>query len=653
MSLPTTSRRFAVAARAGVVLGLAIFLIEALCRADLSKHKPLTGLQLGIGLFVVFNLIFRRGFLRSEPPIKTTLPTGDSACPGDQSLGGSFLDRGANYFQMASRIEFLVAGGLFIFLIAMTALNLVHRKFDSDEPQHLHVIWEWTRGFVQYRDNFDNHMPLFHIAFAPIVGLVGERATIIQWMRFILFPMYFVATWATYRIGTKLFSRRTGVWAVIGVGLFSGYYPNIGDFRPNNVWSPIWLLCIAVLVGGAMTVRRALVAGLLLGLCFGISMKSTVFLFSLLVGSLFVIAIAPEKIRNAPRYILHAAAFLSACALVPLTIMIFFALRGLWPEFRYGVFDFNLLATEVYGPWLVYKSHPMLAVMIIVGVAPVVLWAARWVIDSDPELGVRRAFLILVCALYYMALQIFWTPISRTYPPIYPLIFVLCVGGLFAFQSRLPANNAFRILRALPLPAFLVLAEFILVLVIHPFLKNGTRKETQLLREVLALTKPDDYVLDAKCETIFRRRSFRPVFERITIKALQRGLIKEDVPARCVETRTCVVGSQVVRRLSKDSQQFLEHNYLPVTHDLLVAGMALHESTGTATRTFEITIPETYAIVSQQGGEISGTLDGTKYDGPRFLAAGQHSFESSSTSQSFAILWAQAVRRGFSPLVQD
>jgi len=30
---------------------------------------------------------------------------------------------------------------------------------------------------VQYRDLFDNHMPLFHLLFAPIFGLIGDRAT--------------------------------------------------------------------------------------------------------------------------------------------------------------------------------------------------------------------------------------------------------------------------------------------------------------------------------------------------------------------------------------------------------------------------------------------------------------------------------------------
>ena len=32
-------------------------------------------------------------------------------------------------------------------------------RFDSDEPQHLHIAWAWTAGLLPYRDVFDNHAP--------------------------------------------------------------------------------------------------------------------------------------------------------------------------------------------------------------------------------------------------------------------------------------------------------------------------------------------------------------------------------------------------------------------------------------------------------------------------------------------------------------
>ena len=120
----------------------------------------------------------------------------------------SFARRGAEYFGMSGTAEFISATLLFAVLIVLNLLSILRQGFDSDEPQHLHVIWAWTRGLVQYRDVFDNHMPLFHLLFAPIFGLIGERATILYWMRFTVLPIYFITAWCTYRIGAVLFSQR-------------------------------------------------------------------------------------------------------------------------------------------------------------------------------------------------------------------------------------------------------------------------------------------------------------------------------------------------------------------------------------------------------------------------------------------------------------
>src|SRR6184192_249222 len=124
------------------------------------------------------------------------------------SCGGSIAQRGADYFGMSGPAEFVAAASLFALMIALKLVNMTHYRFDSDESQHMHVIWAWARGFVQYRDVFDNHMPLFQIMFAPIFGVIGDRATILYWMRFILLPMHFVGAWCTYRIGESVFSRR-------------------------------------------------------------------------------------------------------------------------------------------------------------------------------------------------------------------------------------------------------------------------------------------------------------------------------------------------------------------------------------------------------------------------------------------------------------
>ena len=105
------------------------------------------------------------------------------------------------YFGFAGRLELWIAIGLLLLGCFFKFWNVFLLRFDSDEPQHLHVIWAWTHGLVQYRDVFDNHMPLFHLLCAPILGLMGEHAADLYWMRLLMVPLYFLSAWCIYRIG--------------------------------------------------------------------------------------------------------------------------------------------------------------------------------------------------------------------------------------------------------------------------------------------------------------------------------------------------------------------------------------------------------------------------------------------------------------------
>src|SRR5947207_493565 len=282
------------------------------------------------------------------------LESSTSLSPSAYSRGRSLAQRSAAYFGMSGSEEFMTAAILFALMIVLKLINTTTYRFDSDESQHTHVIWAWARGFVQYRDVFDNHMPLFQIMFAPIFGVIGDRATILYWMRFILLPMYFVAAWCTYRIGELLFSRRAGVWAVILAGLYSKYHFISLEFRTDNLWAPLWLLCVLTLISGSLTAPRALKAGLLLGFCFSVSMKSVLLLVALLVGASIALFLVGRKElgQSWPHLARCAAPFFFITFLVPGIIAAAFALGGVWREFYYCNFLHNLL------PHLSRKNHP-------------------------------------------------------------------------------------------------------------------------------------------------------------------------------------------------------------------------------------------------------------------------------------------------------
>jgi dolichyl-phosphate-mannose-protein mannosyltransferase len=564
----------------------------------------------------------------------------------------SLARRGAAYFEMSGAVEFIAAAVLFALMVVIRVANILHYRFDSDEPQHLHVIWGWARGFVQYRDLFDNHMPLFHLVFAPIFGLIGDRATILYGMRFVLLPLYFIAAWCTYTIGTCLFSRRAGIWAVILAGLYTRYHLISLEFRTDNLSASLWLLCITVLVTGPLTLRRALAAGLLLGLCFGVSMKSILFLLSILVAALLTLLLVGR--RNLALSWTHLVqcivAFLISTATIPATIMIFFAFKGLWRDFRYCVFDFNFLVRGASQNSLADRID--LALTIIIAL-PIIVYVARRICATDGAgLAFRRVFVLMVCASYFLAFKTFWPVRSHDDdPPFYPLVAMLCSGALLAASTKLISFkwNAGQILRRVPVPAFLAVGEILVLIATQPIWKDKTQRETDLLRNVLTLLKPGDYVLDCKGETVFRQRSVRAVYETITKSAIQRGLVVDNAPQKCVETHTCVVATTLIRTFPRDTSRFVRRNYLRVTKNLRIAGKELKPSATNPRRCeFEVTIPASYEIISPREN-VWGTLDGMPYNGARFLAAGPHTFESASPSSGLVLLWAQAVSRHFTP----
>jgi hypothetical protein len=559
----------------------------------------------------------------------------------------SWIQRGANYLDMP-RAELMTAAGLFVFMIAYKLVNMVRYRFDSDESQHMHVIWAWARGFVQYRDVFDNHMPLFQIMFAPIFGLLGDRPTILYWMRFILLPMYFVAAWCTYQVGARLFSRRVAVWAVLLAGFYPTYHLTSFEFRTDNLWAPLWLLCITVLVTGPLTVRRALAAGLLLGLCFGVSMKSILLLLSIAVAVLLTLLLVGR--RNLALSWSHLArciaAFVVSTAIIPATIMIFFAFKGIWRDFRYCVFTHNFLPHADV-------NHPPWMIMIFPIIFPFIVYFASLMACATPDraLAFRRSFVFLLCGFYFTALYSFWTLLTREdFLPYHPLAFVFGSAAVLEIsKSELFLSRLSPRLRRMPWPACVAVILFFACLVMRPFWVNKAKVETELLRDVLKLTKPGEYVFDCKGETIFRQRCFRPILEPLTVERIERNLMVDDAAQRCVETRTCVA-APAGGRTSWPARLFVARNYLPVKGWVRVAGGYLKESRAqSGVLEFESVIPASYVIVAREG-IVRGILDGQSYTGARFLDPGKHFFiPTTPVSGALAFVWARAIDLHYSP----
>lgn len=513
-------------------------------------------------------------------------------------------------------------------------------RFNSDEPQHMHVVWGWTRGLVQYRDVFDNHAPLFHLAMAPVLALAGERPEALFVMRLAMLPLWFAALALTFEIGRRLYTQRVALWATVLLALHFEFFFVSLEFRTDVLWAVAWLAALAVLVAGPLTAGRAFATGGLLGVALGVSQKTLLLAGCLAAATAFALVLAPGTCRKVGR---RTAAALTGAAfagllVIPLLLVVSFAAAGALGPLWYGTIQHNLL------PGMGEPRSGWRPLLLALGLS-LVLFLARPMIrsaDADP-LRTLRLVLLLMAATYYLSVQSFWPFVTaQDWLPLHPLVAIFAVAGLAAWASG--RGNA-----ALPAAVLVaVLASQLGALVIKgPVWQNRSAPQVSLVREILRLTGPGDVVIDAKGETVFRRRAFPWVLESVTIERLRRGLIRDTLPEDAVAARCCVATVED-ERFTGRARTFLAANFVRVGQ-LRVAGALLRlPVSDPRPSAFAVTIPARYAVVVERG-TFNGSLDGTRYTGPRELAAGPHQLVADVATGRVAVVWAQAVERGFSP----
>jgi hypothetical protein len=500
------------------------------------------------------------------------------------------------------RVEWAVGTALAALSLALRAVAFFHYRFDSDEPQHLHVTWGWTAGLLQYRDVFDNHAPLFHIVTAPLLAMVGERADAVIWMRAPMLVLFAVVIWATYDLGRRLYSPRVGAWAAVLLSLLPPFFLKSLEYRNDNLWMALVVAAFVVVSAG-----QSLLAGLLLGAALATSMKTT------LVVLTIVIAGAITK-----RFIKFGAALLGF-AIVPAIICAYFAARGAWPSLVYCVFTFNEAVETMRTPWQLWLPRAMWVPLMIA----IVIRGRRS--DADP----MRRFFAVTIAVFFATLACFWVWISpRDYLPMLPLLMIFAVAAAK---------------RVAILVAYAAVCVVLLFQSTNGF-HDDARKEVTMMNQLLRLTRPGEPVMDYKGETVFRQRPYYFILEHITRNLILRGLVADTIPEDVVNAR-CYVAQADGEFWPDRGRAFLVQNFLDMGR-LRAAGQRIGDDGA-----FSIAIPGDYVVIDKRG-EAHGTLDGAPYIGARALAPGVHRF--AGDGEPAAVLWAPAFRRGFSPFhLQD
>lgn len=550
------------------------------------------------------------------------------------------------------RRERWLAALLLLAALALRCFYIFRFRYDSDEPQHLHTTWGWTQGLVQYRDFFDNHTPLFHLLFSPLVAALGERADILTCMRFAMVPLWLVCLWAVWRIGGELYSRRAGLWSAVVISLWPWWFFPALEYRTDNLWAPLWLCALAVFVTGAPSWKRHFWGGFLLGLCCAVSMKTTLILAAGAMAAVLAPVLAGKRPNGAflQEPLKAALAIAAGLVIVPALLCGSFALAGCWHEFYYGVIGHNLFhSVDARAQTLAHRLYfPVALPFLLYGAARIGRGESREGGHPTP-VAIRRAGLFLFAGIYYTALYTFWALITRQdFLPFYPVAAIVAVPWIVRGADRLGSSKT---PWAPCLLAAMGLVEIGLILGGRPPWIDGTRAEREILREVLELTRPGEYVMDQKGESVFRRRAFHYVLEPLTCGRIRWQMLEDTIPQDVVAKGVNVVVNRS-QAYPRKTLRFLSDNYLRVG-EVRVAGRVL--SAGPAAPheviRFSVAIPSTYVLWAY-GLPVKGLLDGQPYDGGGLsLAPGMHTFEPEAAYPCLALFWERAAKAGYHPVI--
>ncbi len=506
--------------------------------------------------------------------------------------------------------------------LAARALAYFRYRFDSDEPQHLHVAWGWTVGLLQYRDLFDNHAPLFHMITAPLLAWAGERPDILLVMRAPMLVLYAIVLATAFLLGRRLYSDRVGLWAAVLLSLEPTFFLKSLEYRTDNLWNAMWCLSLVALTGGPLTAARMLFAGFFLGCALATSLKTLLLLLTLGAAA-FVTRLFTRPRARGPAFTSWLA-FAAGIAVVPAAIGLYFYARGAWANLWYCNVQFNDLIAS--GRPRINVAHlaygPVLALVVLLA------WRLR---PKTDDAAIRwRFFFAFTAGFFTITLGGFWPLISpRDFLGILPIAAVFFAALIDRFRLRVP------------LYAMISLAFFALIWHYADHFQNDTEEEITMMRQVLGLTRVQDPIIDLKGETIYRRRPYYHILEFITRHEIRRGVIADTIPEDVVRAR-CHVAQADSRFFPPRARAFLRANFLDVGR-LRVSGQWIKPD-----GSFTIAVPGRYVMVTRNG-EAQGDLDATPYGGPRLLEPGAHRFVLAGPAQEVACIWAPAFARGYSP----
>lgn len=476
-----------------------------------------------------------------------------------------------------SRRAWVFIAAAFLIRIAF----IVFSRIDSDEPQHLHVAWAWSEGLVQYRDVFDNHFPLLHLLFAPLLAFAPESSGVFLLARIAIAPFSIACSWLLYVIARHFMDGRPALVAAIAFSLLPPWLPKSVEFRNDTLWIFFWLASIALALR-----RKHALAGVAAAFCLLASVKA----LPLLLAHALAIAAQRFAPRAMVRFAIGASIPLAATALL---------------MHAFGALDEMLYATLRYNAALPVDTGRRLGGAIaFAAVAPILaLRTPRVLARAHPLVE----HLGLFATWYTVVLLCFWPLLTpRDFLPLVPL------GALAIAAVRLTPALVF------------VPATLMSVVYARPW-KRADVARPAIVDTAVKLAAPTDYVFDLKGDSVFRRRAVYPIYETVARALTSNGMLADHGP-ETLAARKCCVAIPDASWIPPRTRAFLNEHFVG-------AGAMRVCGTKTPATKFTIAVSQIYAVTAEK----PVTIDGVPYRGPRFLPAGEH-----TASEPVTVIWWRA-----------
>ncbi len=534
---------------------------------------------------------------------------------------------------------------LFSALLALRVLSVLHYRIDSDEPQHLHVVWGWAHLLTQYRDVFDNHTPLFHLASLPFYQWIGECGDTLLYMRFLMVPLFFYSLWCVYRLGVGICSVEVGIWAAILGALTPAFCYTFTEYRADDLWTALWYSALVVLLEGKLSWQRGFFAGVLIGATLAASLK-TLALLGCFAGAGTVACYLTKSFKAAlghERNYRILAATIAGSLIVPALLTIWFSHLHALADARYGIFTYN--AIPGFGRFRTFRAVVVGFVEFVAALAiliPLSHAMAERLIAPERRLRFHLAF--LGSGFYGALIYTLWPLLDAEHLIPYQPLFLMGLTPLLLERGE-------AIFRSRRFPQRVVvptaIAVFVIALEAWSLRVDQVKHRLMDYAELLRLSDANDYVMDMKGESIFRPRPYPYLLEGIGILRAKSGLMPDDIPERLIATGTCIVVPADIRFTFPRAIAFMNDNYILVGQ-FRVLGNAMTPTDDGTTFTFQVRIPQTFAFVSNLK-LMRGMIDGQPCPGFATLTAGRHVFVPESPHETIDFVWKQAIDRGFYP----